>query len=976
MAENTRVPAMGQSRVQVVDPYGNLGSMDEKDAKDALQNGFRLPTPDELNSFQEKQQFGDGLGNQVKAGLAGAARSATFGLSDAAMTGSGLVDPKTLEGLKNQHPVTSTVGEIGGIAGMLLGAPEAIAGKVLGEGGAEAVSLMNPVKAVAKAGQVTTEAATPLAERAVSTLVNPSNHPIVSKILSQAGAHGLGSAVEGAAYGLGQSVSEASLGDPDMNAEKVLSNVGYSALLAGGMGGVFGAGKGAFDGVTGKRVAAAAATPAQALEEQGLMRSPELTEVEQTARYGAPGTDAEQPLLRDSVDLNHLDFQAKKTMMEALGVLKPNAPAIQEAAVNLGAPLPEGMVSGSEHIQRIENMLQTGPSPVAIKRQQLYAKGYEAAAKATSESLGGGADMSLAELGNKLKSDFSDAFEAKAGPVKDLYNAIDEYTPAIPVTEKSTGSIAKNILKIIEDEGLVPGTPEHSFVETFANGMENVNNLQKLKNFRTALGRATGKETRFVSSLIKEKLDNLEQNAIKRFASGMKSPEAKAKIMGLIDQIDEAKAGYRALREDMGKVGKNVLGRSKIYGPQDFLDAIDEQTPEKFAKKLFAKDNSEFLGWVNKNFPDQMKLIGQYQREAIREAAMKDGVLQPKAIFRQLDKLSPEVRGILFSPAELKRMEYARTYLEAMPKDFNPSHTSAMESYRRFFEHPIAATVESMKDAAALGFVKATVNTDSIKGLARIERMGQSVTLKIANGAKAVFQSGAPSVGVGYLSSKAAPDQKKKHEELRVAINDLSNNPQKFIDHMEDNTRGLYAIAPQLTGSVHQAAARATSFLSSKLPKAPPAKPLSPKFEASPAEVAKFNRYFEIVEDPAKAMHQLASNTLTHETVEALQAVYPKLYSSMQSSLMEQMSNYMAKNDAPIPYAKRMGLSLFLQQNLDDSLDSQNIQSNQATLSTLGLEQANNQMEQQARASTQGAGKVSLAHRILTPGQQVSQREA
>lgn len=93
---------------------------------------------------------------------------------------------------------------------------------------------LNPVGALAKVGQAVAASSTPEATT------------FVGKILAGAVGQAVGSGIEGAAYGLGQSVSEQALGDPDAMGEKLVSNVGWSALLGGGLGGVIKAGKSVF----------------------------------------------------------------------------------------------------------------------------------------------------------------------------------------------------------------------------------------------------------------------------------------------------------------------------------------------------------------------------------------------------------------------------------------------------------------------------------------------------------------------------------------------------------------------------------------------------------------------------------------------------------------------------------------------------------------------------------------------------------
>jgi len=130
----TDQPATPQAPMLVVDPTGNLGTIDPAEAPSALsEGGFRMPTSEELHAYHADLKYGGG-GNALKAFGAGALRGASLGLSDYALTHSGAVAPETLAGLKEAHSVASPVGEVGGVA---LGALATGGASAVGEGAVE-----------------------------------------------------------------------------------------------------------------------------------------------------------------------------------------------------------------------------------------------------------------------------------------------------------------------------------------------------------------------------------------------------------------------------------------------------------------------------------------------------------------------------------------------------------------------------------------------------------------------------------------------------------------------------------------------------------------------------------------------------------------------------------------------------------------------------------------------------------------------
>lgn len=176
------------------------------------------------DAFLAREERRDRLDSPLLAGAAGLARGATFGLSDVALTKSGLVNKDTLTGLREFNPTASLFGEIGGAV-----APTLLSGGA-GALGSAARLASAPVRAAATAGKLVENAAL----KALGSEVAKSS---TRKILDGAAAKALGLGIEGSFYGAGQIVSEAALGDPKQAAEKALSTIGLSAILSGGLGG-------------------------------------------------------------------------------------------------------------------------------------------------------------------------------------------------------------------------------------------------------------------------------------------------------------------------------------------------------------------------------------------------------------------------------------------------------------------------------------------------------------------------------------------------------------------------------------------------------------------------------------------------------------------------------------------------------------------------------------------------------------------
>lgn len=198
-----------QSNVNVVSPEGDLESVAPQDVQSAVDNeGYKVAGPTDVAHYKIKEKYGKSLLDPLKASMLGAARGASFGLSDQMLVHSGLANPRDVSGYQEANPVASTVGEVAGVVAPALMGEEA--------------GLTNLPGMVSKTGSGVERAA--------------------ADALGTVGSKALGSAVEGAAYGLGNVVSEEALGDPDLTAQSALAQVGLSSLGMGVIGGTLGLG--------------------------------------------------------------------------------------------------------------------------------------------------------------------------------------------------------------------------------------------------------------------------------------------------------------------------------------------------------------------------------------------------------------------------------------------------------------------------------------------------------------------------------------------------------------------------------------------------------------------------------------------------------------------------------------------------------------------------------------------------------------
>lgn len=178
---------------------------------------------------------------------------------------------------------------------------------------------------------------------------------------------------------------------------------------------------------------------------------------------------------------------------------------------------------------------------------------------------------------------------------------------------------------------------------------------------------------------------------------------------------------------------------------------------------------------------------------------------------------------------------------------------------------------------------------------------------------------------VPLVAARTYPDRKS----IENSTNEFFKM-RKDLEKVMGSDQSLYASIEQamppmqgnekIHGAVMQTVARAVSFLHNKLPQNPlagmdltlPETPYTP----NPAEIAKFMRYQEIVNEPLKTFGHLINGTFTPEHREALVSVYPELYKEMQEEILKGLAE--GKPNMSLP--QKIQLSIFMGKPVDPTM--------------------------------------------------------
>lgn len=247
----------------------------------------------------------------------------------------------------------------------------------------------------------------------------------------------------------------------------------------------------------------------------------------------------------------------------------------------------------------------------------------------------------------------------------------------------------------------------------------------------------------------------------------------------------------------------------------------------------------------------------------------------------------------------------------------------------------------AMKAAAARDRIRDAAD----KLMVGVEK-GATAAKKVAIPASASLERVLYSSGASVSSGGGLP---ARLSELAIAAND----PQGVERRIREKVPSADA---ELVAQIIEVAQRKLSFLQDKAPKdpRPPSLILSP-FMPSRAATETFARYVRAADDPATVFEDAADGFLSTEGIEALRAIYPRLYGEAQSVLMERADKFQQS----LPYARRLLLGSLFDVPIDGTMTPE-YRSAMAAASQAGGPQQGNAPQQGVAPSIAGsAAKVA-----------------
>lgn len=716
-------------------------------------------------------------------------------------------------------------------------------------------------------------------------------------ILAKVGSAAARGAVETALYQAGDEASKMFAGDPNQSAQTAIADIGLGALLGAGVGGAFGS-----------------ISPLwKATQEYPMGKL--LNAVKSKANGLEPG------IIPPSID----------SAIEASGMAIPDE---MRAALSSDAELRGAFQT-----------LQESTTQSGKKAQEAFAQfrnqtrdALLRAVNRTPEQIESLSEHSLYDQGIKIQSSLVDEIKKITDPLAEQFGKIKERFSKAELPAEEAAGLTNELNSINQKYGVSPSSSEFQKISTIIKELPNVKSLEDLRNFQAVhLGDIANKHLWSISTPVRQAFRDAEENVILK-QLGEQAPE-------LIEQHKAARVAYRAVMEDLDALNDRLhVGR--YSGPDTFLHALKEMSPEDVLRRLSPKNDVGIMQLVAQKFPGSAQLVRENYLSQLLKAASKsakgDEIIRASALFSELDKLSPELRRSLLPEESLNKINSVRTLIEAVPQKMNPSGTaktldalwgqlpggvgglvsllmghSPVTGYLTGQAARIAA--REVPDAARLALLRflgsnKPINSPAFKAMVDFASSmikGEALTAKAI---KALFKSGvdvAPQVI--WPDDKSRKKLDKRLTEVQRDISSLMNVGGDTGYYMEGHATALASTA-----------VRAVQYLNSLRPNVAPQAPLDGASVPSTAQTAKYTRALDIAEQPLVVLKSIKQGNLTAEDVTTLRTIYPDFYARVSQKLYEKIIEHGAQGNM-IPYRTRLSMGLFLGQDLDSTMKPQSI---------------------------------------------------
>lgn len=854
--------------INVWSPTGELQSLPESQIDDALQSGYTQATPEDYENWANQQRFGTPL-EQLKTFGEGAASAATFGLSTGLEKAMG-VPGRNIRLREEVNPISHGAGQVA-------------------------------VLAIPGVGDVSAAGALESVGSAASELIPRTG------VISQIGSAAVKNAVETMMLTGGDEVSKAFAGDPDQSIQSAAVDIGLSGVLGGALGAGLGSVSPLWEATVG----------------------PKVTQMMEAISRKADGMEG---IISDDTN-NALNAAGVEVPGQVRSILS-DIPSVRDAARNLSEASTIGGSKMREAIQDFKSQLSNGVLDV-------FGKTPDEVIAPTSDAV----------AGSQIKDSLESALRDRVQPISDKLNAFNEEFKNAPFSPEFKNDAQAQLDSLVKKEQWSSAAfkDEGNLASTVAVDLTDLDNASDLKKYIENLNKKYpfGSQLYYPAKQIKSILTDVQEKSV---ADSIMKRDLTSPAAPMLDDYQATRQAYGQFKGTLEDLNDR-LHVGKYAGPEGFFQALQDMTPETAISRLAKTNDVGLLNLLQDKFPNVAEQIKQYHVNDLLESAARraagDESLNTKVLFSSLDKMSPELKQFILPEGSEQKLSALQELIEndgLIRK--NPSGTAGVvDSFVKSLPnpaigvatalmgagHPLALGLSAVGnylfreggDALKLGLLKFLGNGQHISagGLKAAVDLAASMTRAnkiITDATKNIFKSGAV-----VLPEKLVPNQKDR-DKLEKSLSAL--DPEKMIN----NGGNVAQYLPDHGAAAGKFMTNAVGFLKSVKPLPQMGGPLDKKMEITEAQKTQYKRYLDIAEQPLVVLKDIKDGTITAQDINAIETMHPALYKNLQSKLTEEMVTHLANGES-IPYRTRIGLSLFMKEPLDASMQPQSIIGTQAS---------------------------------------------
>lgn len=288
------------------------------------------------------------------------------------------------------------------------------------------------------------------------------------------------------------------------------------------------------------------------------------------------------------------------------------------------------------------------------------------------------------ESGDAVKKLIVGNIQGKYAPFTKAYGELDQIGAALPLKDEARMGLTGKIREWAASE---LGGDDARIVRKFVDDLDAADNGMKLRNVISQIGDARSsayqsgatQQARTLKALQEKANDFMEGETTKlaqRISAGKAAPGemaflqqlaqtrgvqeadptkyAKSLAKDYLKSIDKVRSDYKGFRSFLEDVAEQTKTKATNKGPVSFLDDIKNVPSEKLIEKMFDPKNSKALQQMRAETPEVFAEVAKARVKNLMEKASPTGELDLVALQKQVMKLPPDTRKLLFSPEDLK----------------------------------------------------------------------------------------------------------------------------------------------------------------------------------------------------------------------------------------------------------------------------------------------------------------------------------